>query len=821
MGYLKRYSISLSFILLLFLMNIPSFSTQLWLDEMDLTSMSAGFDRSRACLSVDGNPLRVAGMTYPHGVGTHAPSQIQIQLDGKVTRFKSIIGVDDESCQGGSVEFIIWGDNQKLWDSGTLSYGTSQNIDISLKGIHKLILQVTEGKDGIDCDHADWLNAQFIYKGKAPQIMQEITKRWTLNQQQGITWDVEHDGHLPHEDHIEMSGRMVSMIIRYGVDNTGHLTLNRHIVWPMLRTIPNNTHASQSHQFGMEASPLETLVKVNNTPLGKIHLCRVEHRGMITLYGETSTGLQVQWKIFPSTQKPAIVENITLTNITQSPMEMDIKPFRETFATDSAKGVDGIYLLQSQLMGEGKKKVAPGESYQCTFLFSGRKESEPEWVLDPLKEEKSRCQYVDSLLDNLQFECPEPVLNTLFAFAKIRAAESIFATKGGLMHGPGGGAYYAAIWANDQAEYANPFFPYLGDSGGIESALNSYRQFARFMTPEYKPVPSSIIAEGLDIWNGAGDRGDAAMIAYGASRYALSLGNAQTAEELWPSIQWCLEYCKRKTNEEGVVASDRDELEGRFPSGKANLCTSSLTYDALISAACLGESLGKSPDIIKEYRDRAAVLHTAIESYFGANISGYSTYRYYDGNTTLRAWICIPLTMEIMDRKEGTLEALFSPQLWTPDGLATEAGKSTFWDRSTLYGFRGAFAAGETEKALSYFLAYSNRRLLGNHVPYPVEAWPEGNQRHLSAESALYCRVVIEGLFGIRPTGLHSFLCQPRLPKLWNQMALKNIHGYGQVFDIEITRENKKLKLVVKSGDKLIYQSSFQDGDSLPIQFTE
>ena len=30
------------------------------------------------------------------------------------------------------------------------------------------------------------------------------------------------------------------------------------------------------------------------------------------------------------------------------------------------------------------------------------------------------------------------------------------------MHGPGGEAYYAAIWANDQAEYVNPFFLFLG-----------------------------------------------------------------------------------------------------------------------------------------------------------------------------------------------------------------------------------------------------------------------------------------------------------------------------------------------------------------------
>ena len=96
------------------------------------------------------------------------------------------------------------------------------------------------------------------------------------------------------------------------------------------------------------------------------------------------------------------------------------------------------------------------------------------------------------------------------------------------------------------------------------------------MNAEYRPIPSSIIAEGDDIWNGAGDRGDAAMIAYGAARYALARGERNEAEELWPLVEWCLEYCRRKLTPEGVVASDTDELEGRFPAGKANLCTSTL-----------------------------------------------------------------------------------------------------------------------------------------------------------------------------------------------------------------------------------------------------
>jgi hypothetical protein len=222
------------------------------------------------------------------------------------------------------------------------------------------------------------------------------------------------------------------------------------------------------------------------------------------------------------------------------------------------------------------------------------------------------------------------------------------------------------------------------------------------------------------------------MIAYGASRFALALGDRKTAEEIWPLIEWCIEYCKRRTNADGVVASDSDELEGRFPAGKANLCTSSLFYDALISASYLGKELGKPAKLITGYTSMAKELKKNIEKYFGATMDGFETYRYYAGNDILRSWICIPLTAGIFDRAEGTTDALFSPELWTDQGLLTQAGTNTFWDRSTLYGLRGVFAAGAVDRGLKFFIDYSVRRLLGDHVPYAVEAWPEGNQRHLS-----------------------------------------------------------------------------------------
>jgi hypothetical protein len=130
--------------------------------------------------------------------------------------------------------------------------------------------------------------------------------------------------------------------------------------------------------------------------------------------------------------------------------------------------------------------------------------------------------------------------------------------------------------------------------------------------------------------------------------------------------------------------------------------------------------------------------------------------------------------------------------------LATQSGDKTFWDRSTLYALRGVFYSGDTERAMDFLKRYSERRLLGEHVPYPVEAWPEGNQRHLAAESALYCRVFTEGLFGIRPTGLRSFTVLPRLPAGWKTMSLRKVLAFGSEFDIVVTRAGDALRVEVK-----------------------
>jgi hypothetical protein len=543
--------------------------------------------------------------------------------------------------------------------------------------------------------------------------------------------------------------------------------------------------------------------------------------GILTVKSEfkSPVHIAITREIFPSTTLPILCEIYSVRNNSDKPATVIVPVQKTVYSTDPAKGVEGSYTITIAIQNSGIFELKPAESVRFFAYISGTSAKQAEVIPDVNKELSARSAFVKQMWSSLVFESPDETLNKMFAFAKIRASESIYRTSGGLMHGPGGESYYAAIWANDQAEYVGPFFPYLGYETGNEASYNAYQHFARFMNDEYKPIPSSIIAEGKDIWNGAGDRGDAAMIAYGAARYALVKGDKTEAASLWPLIEWCLEYCNRKLNAEGVVTSDSDELEGRFPAGKANLCTSTLYYDALLSASCLGKDLGKNAAKLAAYKKEAEKIRTAINSYFGASINGFETYRYYDGNTVLRSWICMPLVVGITERARGTIDALFSPALWTKDGLLTQAGSESFWDRSTLYALRGVFAAGETEKALSFLSYYAGQRLLGEHVPYAIEAWPEGSQRHLSAESGLFCRIVTEGMFGIRPTGLKSFTITPRLPKTWQTMSLKKINGFNSSFDISVSREKDKIRVVITdSGRKTIVNEIIKDGASVNVK---
>ncbi len=607
---------------------------------------------------------------------------------------------------------------------------------------------------------------------------------WKINEKR-LVWQVM-PGQI-HRDKIEMSGLYCDVIVSYGVKEGGSLWLSRQCYFPMLRTIPNNTHATFCFDVG-ELTP--ALIK-NGAPLTEYPRV-ITIDGTLTVESDTAQGVCVTRRLFPSVDRRLMVERVSVRADRNGTFSLS---YPKEFVHSYGRGTKGVYVCTMYHTAPEAFTLRAGECMEFDVFYTARIANESVSLPSGAGEEKKRYARVSELCDQalvLDSGCEE--LDIMTRLAKLRAGESIFDTITGKYHSPGGCAYYAATWCNDQIEYAGPHFSMTGDAVAIEASLNAYRSYIPFMSDNYTRLPSSIIAEGLDIWEGAGDRGDAAMYLYGASFFCLCLGDRAVAEELYPAIQWCAEYCKRKTSFEGVICSDSDELEGRFPTdGYANLSTSALCYGGLRLAAKLARSLGDE-ESERTYTERAAALEEAIEHYFGAQLHGFDTYRYSKGFDTLRAWICLPLCMGITTRAEGTLSAMLSPHLWTQDGLLScergaENGNDTVWDRATLYGMKCAFMNGLGDRMMSRLLDYCHKRLLCDHVPYAVEAYPEGDRRHLSGESALFVRVITEGMFGLLPEGLDSFSFLPQLPSGWNPMRLSGVHIAGGCFDFLVGRE--------------------------------
>jgi hypothetical protein len=663
---------------------------------------------------------------------------------------------------------------------------------------------------------------------------QESGNRWNILKNGSIQWNVKPDD--PHFDHIEMSGEQVSLWVRYEIDSQQNLKLQRTVIFPNFRLKPNDTHGTlmvtfndqDLPRFFLNMTPMKpSLVNGYPNPGLTEKIISVNHHGIMQIVsslenvnrGRVTGRLSLERTLLPSADLPVAIEKYVFINTDTKPCHVSMEYNLREMRIDTLHSTGGPLSVFSYTLNDGVRSLQPGDSAVFAVAYQAVRAGESLVRVNLADETGKRLKRVRAIQEPIRLVTPDPVINTAFAFAKQRAGESIFKTKNGYINSPGGFRYHAAIWANDQAEYTGPWYGYAGYPLGEEAALNAYRWFAKFMNPAFKPIPSSIIAEGIDSWDGAGDRGDQAMIAYGASRFALASGKMEIARELWPLIEYCLEFSRRKVNADGVVNSDSDELEGRFPAGTANLCTSSLYYDALISASALCRELGKPKQMSDTYLKQATLLRTSIEKYFGARVEGFDTYRYYKENDVLRSWICIPLTVGIFDRTRGTVDALFSPRLWTIDGLATLAGDKTFWDRSTLYALRGVFASGETARALEHLKQYSERRLLGVHVPYPVEAYPEGDQKQLSGESALYCRILTEGLFGLRPTGLRSFTLSPKLPEGWNEMELKNISAFGNTFDILVRREGAFTRVQIDRAGQAPIVSKWNGKKSVTIDF--
>lgn len=602
----------------------------------------------------------------------------------------------------------------------------------------------------------------------------------------GIQADFTDDASLPHTNHVEMSGLYCSAIISYRIDAQRKLTLYRYTIFPSLRINPNDTRGSLATVFG----GLRFAVNGEAEQVDSVFF-----NGMLTFTAKAG-GEAVRRTLCPAPGKKALIETVEFDCAAEGVLTLKNfqleKTVRACFMADRKPVtlMTKVYFNGRELHRKGNVRLHTGKNI-LTAVYC----AEPVTEQEAAAEKQKRMDFIAQNDIRLHIETPDADLNREIRFAKLRASESIFQTKNGLMHAPGGGQYYAALWTNDQCEYANPLFAYLGYDIAQQQSLNCYRMYSDLARPD-QAIYTSIVAQGDGYWYGAGDRGDSSMYVYGFTRYLLTTGDRKNAEKFLPALETACTYVMSRMNDDSVIESDSDELENRFESGKANLSTAVISYDAFVSMAYLEQELGRQEQS-GIYRNFAERIRSGIRSYFEADVEGFATYRYCAEETNLRSWICLPLTVGIDDRAAGTAAALKSDRLKKPCGLLTRSGEKTFWDRSLLYAIRGLFYVGLADDALEMLTEYTSARLYGEHVPYPIEAFPEGNGAHLSAESALYVRIFTEGVLGFRPVGFRTFELKINLPSAWDRLSVSDFVYAGNPLTIRINRQGENMAVAI------------------------
>nr|WP_299415347.1 NPCBM/NEW2 domain-containing protein [uncultured Emticicia sp.] len=112
----------------------------------------------------DGTTIKIKGVSYQKGIGVHANATISYRLNKRFGQFISTIGIDDEVATaniGATVIFKVYKDNVLSYTSATVDRNSSAiKLNIDVKGVNELKLEVSDAGDGNFADHADWANAR-------------------------------------------------------------------------------------------------------------------------------------------------------------------------------------------------------------------------------------------------------------------------------------------------------------------------------------------------------------------------------------------------------------------------------------------------------------------------------------------------------------------------------------------------------------------------------------------------------------------------------------------------------------------------------------
>ena len=181
--------------------------------------------------------------------------------------------------------------------------------------------------------------------------------RWQLGPKDDIVWNVALAKMLPHSDHLEMSGRKVSVIVTYAIDHTKRLKLNKLAIWPAM--ILKYDYRS----YLKDIDSIQPNISIDGKEFSLPTVDKVRFNGILEVdYAKSE--MQIIRRIFPSPDKPVVIDQWEIKNTTSKAKEVTIEDFLES---RNFKGADTNFTVETRIEKQ-RALIKPGETCMVNLI---------------------------------------------------------------------------------------------------------------------------------------------------------------------------------------------------------------------------------------------------------------------------------------------------------------------------------------------------------------------------------------------------------------------------------------------------------------------
>ena len=180
-------------ILFLFSCSPKNYDYPVWIDEIPVGQVINYYGSPEINKSFGGDSIRIKNKTFERGLGTHAPSDLKVQIGKRDLVFEAYIGIDSklndyrnssarklmnnfpdyiydaqggtlDYNQGGTAVFKVFADNQLIYESPVLDKNNPPvKVRLKINNVQNIRLVTEPYEDGSFTDHTNWANVRLFF----------------------------------------------------------------------------------------------------------------------------------------------------------------------------------------------------------------------------------------------------------------------------------------------------------------------------------------------------------------------------------------------------------------------------------------------------------------------------------------------------------------------------------------------------------------------------------------------------------------------------------------------------------------------------------